>query len=229
LLIGSFNTHQFGAFDAVFKGGVVHFIAVCFGFIFSLSYHYGYFFSADIKSHVLTFHDILYNYYLWIPLFSVVIFGIIMDYSQMFKFPYIEKFLLFLAFTPLLYFMVRNKLSVAILVAMFVVLYIVSQYKKKDKGQYLRKFIASILAITLAAYAMGYYDYKASVDEPDNKALIYMASNPQQAIEANLLLYLDRGLLIKQIDNQNIELLTWQRIDSIDLISQSLANLHSPT
>ncbi len=224
---------------------------ICFvtavGFVCSLTYNRGYFWGCDAGISVLSIGDILTSYTLWIPSLGTLIFGYGLDLflkhiEDKEKSKKIKKLLKYLISLP------QTILFIAIAILVFSYLMLGFPYVPmlvwagfcflwlKISGHLLaskifagrtNKFILGIfLFVPVILSLMFTIGLDQAIEDSKLKtanAFITMLHQQPKAIPTIVLRHLEKGLLAKDIVNNNYVMYVWHDISKIEIISNTTA------
>lgn len=221
------------------------------GFICSLTYNYGYFWNFDAGIRILSIGDILTSYTLWIPTLGTLFFGYGLDVFlkrveidktekkiiKKSKHPKLIKFLIGLPQTILLiaivllllcYIMFGYPYKPLILCLAMIILWVkifgsilTSKAIKGRVNKYILGFFIFIPTILSLMFALGLDKSlnESKLNRPN--AVFYFIDKPYQQFPTILLRHLEKGLLAKQIKQNDYMLFTWDDISRIEIIAQN--------
>lgn len=220
------------------------------GFICSLTYNYGYFWNFDAGIRVLSIGDILTSYTLWIPTLGTLFFGYGLDIFvkrveidktekkiiKKTKHPKLIKFLIALPQTILLMAIVLMLLCYLIfgypykplilclgIIILWIKVFGSLLTSKAIKGRANRYILGIFLFIPVILSLMFTLGLDKSLSESrltHPNAVMYFIDKPYQQFPTILLRHLEKGLLAKQIKQDDYVLFTWDDISRIEIISQ---------
>lgn len=225
-------------------GYIIIFVAAI-GFICSLTYNYGYFWLFDAGIRILSVADILTSYTLWVPGLATLIFGAALDvflqrienkdrFIKSKKYhKVINRFLL------TIHAFILTGMSIILIACIlfgfkyrpiivwfsfcYVLFSIYGHISRKIKLGRINKYILGIFSFVLVILSLMFVlgIDKALMDsklnQPNAKVFFINKHSPQPVI---LLRHLEKGLLAKEINQQNYLLFTWDDLTHIELIAR---------
>jgi hypothetical protein len=221
------------------------------GFVCSLTYNYGYFWNFDAGIRILSIADILTSYALWIPTLGTLFFVYGLDVFltrveiaktekriiKKSQFPGLVKFLiglpqaiLLIAVVVLLiyYLTFGEPYKPLILCLGMVILWVkilgsllTSKAIKGRTNKYILGIFIFIPATLSLMFALGLDESQHESKLTTPNAVIYFIDKPFQQFPTILLRHLEKGLLAKQIKQNDYMLFTWDDISRIEIISQN--------
>lgn len=222
---------------------------ICFvtaiGFVCSLTYNYGYFWSFEAGIRILSIGDILTSYSLWVPGLSTLAFAAGLDLflqriekketqtvkkhkrllKNLFRVPHI---ILLISMSLILIAYVIFGYIFRPIVIWFACGYIwfsasgalySAKLFKGRTNKYLLGIFLFIPIILSLMFALGLDQSIADSRLKQPNANIYFVGDLAAKNPVILLRHLERGLLAKEIDNKNYQLFTWDDISSIEILS----------
>lgn len=217
------------------------------GFICSLTYNHGYFWSFDAGIRVLSIGDILTSYSLWVPGLGTLFFGYCLDLflqriektetakikrhkkliKRLLSLPHI---ILIFALTVMLCADYIFNLNIRPLLVWFGLCYLwisltglLFAYKPftKRTNKFLLSFFIYIPVVLSLMFTLGLD--KSILDRKlfRPNANIYFLETGDVPLPTILLRHLERGLLAKEIDSKHFQLYLWDDISSIEILATS--------
>lgn len=224
-------------------GYIIIFVAAI-GFICSLTYNCGYFWLFDAGIRILSIGDILTSYTLWIPGFATLIFGVCLDvvlerieskdrfikskkyHNLINRFLLTTHVLILTAMSIILIACILFGFKYRPIIVWFSFCYVLfsiyGHISHKIKLQRINKYILGLISFVLVILSLMFVlgIDKALMDSRLNRpnANVYFINKhaPQPVI---LLRHLEKGLLAKEINQQNYILFTWDDLTKIELIA----------
>jgi len=223
---------------------------ICFvtavGFICSLTYNHGYFWMCDAGIHILSIGDILTSYTLWIPSMGTLLFGYGLDLflkhiEDKEKSKKIKKLLKYLVSLP------QTILFIAI--AVLLVSYLILDFPYmpilvwvgfcflwlKISGHLLtskiftgrtNKFILGIFlfipVVLSLMFTIGFDQALEDAKLHSPNAFLTQFTQQHKVTPTIILRHLEKGLLAKDIVNNNYVVYTWRDISKIEIISNNV-------
>lgn len=230
---------------------------ICFvtaiGFVCSLTYNYGYFWSFEAGIRILSIGDILTSYSLWVPGLSTLIFATGLDLflqriekketqaakkhkrllKNLFRIPHIIL-VICMSIILIAYFIFGYDFRPIIIwfacgyvwFSLSGALYNMKLFKGRT-NQYLLGIFLFIPIILSLMFALGLDQAKFDSKLKQPNANIYFIGALETKTPVILLRHLERGLLAKEINNRNYQLFTWDDISSIEIIASSASKYYN--
>lgn len=231
-------------------GYIICFVAAV-GFICSFTYNHGYFWNFDAGMRIISIGDILTSYTLWVPSLGTLFFVYGLDeflsdvelsktekkLIKKSKSPKLMSFLIELpqlilfAFIAVLlggYLIFGVPYQPLILcIAMLIIWLKISTVLLRSKlakgriNKYILGMFLFVPAVLCLMFALGLDKSckEATLTQPN--AVLYFSHHPNQGYPTILLRHLEKGLLAKQLKQNDYMLYTWDDISRIEVISQS--------
>lgn len=227
--------------------GYIILFVTAVGFICSLTYNYGYFWWFESGVRLLSIGDILTSYSLWVPGLGTLLFGYSLDLfirhaesnKKLFK---TKKYQLLLKklLKP------SHKITLVIMLALLCAFILIgfklrplivwcsicyiwlslSAYLSSSKfitgrtNRFIFGIFAFVPIILSLMFALGMD--KAISDAKLNTANVhlYFFKRDEGAYPAILLRHLEKGLLVKEINQKNYILYTWDELSKVEIVAQ---------
>ncbi len=215
------------------------------GFVCSLTYNHGYFWSYDAGIRILSIADILTSYSLWVPglgtLFLIYCLDLFFQHIENTETAKIKRhkklikhllrlphLILLVALTAMLcadyIFALKLRpllqwVAVSYLWISLTSIFFIFKPFKTRTNKYLLSFFIYIPVILGLMFTLGLD--KSTLDRriSSPNANIYFLGQEDQPLATTLLRHLERGLLAKDVSSQHFQLYLWEDISSIEILA----------